>query len=366
MCPTCSPRSSSEAYSGNPKEERKNFSDRAWSLITQGSLQPHENYSDEELHAKLVSEIDWRIRDMWREDYLAMIREGLRVHALATTAFGDPRLLTQHALSDSCNLPMYTIQRALRFVFAVRRNRWDSESFSAPDRIDSIFHFAKTAAAFLDVAHAVMRVDIDAELRTSDLLRALLQAPSEPGTCSFPLESIRITKEMEASAQVVAEKGANRSNGPRSPETGSSVSLAAPLCGWTGLSNIPQGNIEWKDPRECCLCHLCGDDDAGLPSGQDMEIGPPESETTTHLGRLLPMAEGCFVHTSCALWSSEAWEDANEGLINAVEKAKGRGSQLKCFGCGFYGATVGCCKCKHPFLSTTCHICLCSLNVLSP
>jgi F/Y-rich N-terminus/PHD-like zinc-binding domain len=36
-------------------------------------------------------------------------------------------------------------------------------------------------------------------------------------------------------------------------------------------------------------------------------------------------------------------------MVHAVEKARARGAQLKCFGCGFYGATVGCNKSNCPY-----------------
>jgi hypothetical protein len=53
------------------------------------------------------------------------------------------------------------------------------------------------------------------------------------------------------------------------------------------------------------------------------------------------------------MWSSEVWEAASGGLVHAMEKARSRGAQLKCFGCGRPGATVGCfkanCYCNYHF-----------------
>ena len=91
------------------------------------------------------------------------------------------------------------------------------------------------------------------------------------------------------------------------------------------------------------MCHLCGDDDAGLHVDESGESETIESKRL-HMGRLLPMQDGYWVHASCALWSSEVFETPNDGMLHAVEKARGRGAQLKCFGCGRSGATVGCCK----------------------
>jgi hypothetical protein len=127
------------------------------------------------------------------------------------------------------------------------------------------------------------------------------------------------------------------------PTTIVAAMMAHPVCGWSVASNSFGGACIWKDPRECCLCHLCGDDDAGF-SDNEWNADVDAETTETSLGRLLPMGDGYFVHTGCALWSSETWEDPKDSLIHAVDKARGRGAQLKCFGCGRYGATVGCSK----------------------
>lgn len=131
-----------------------------------------------------------------------------------------------------------------------------------------------------------------------------------------------------------SNSGHNTVSTPRSDDV---VKLAEPLCGWSGQSDA---QTKWNDPRECSLCHLCGDDDAGFADGEPTK----EEAASTRLGRLLPMADGYWVHASCALWSSEVWEGQEPGMINAMEKARSRGAQLKCFGCGRHGATAGCNK----------------------
>ena len=138
--------------------------------------------------------------------------------------------------------------------------------------------------------------------------------------------------------------------------------VASPMHGWNGQLEHTQAEQDWRDPRMCCLCHTCGDDDAGLSN--HFESDPEHKSdvsTFTHdqhqpqdndsadlkklakSGRLLPLAGGLWVHTACALWSSEVWE-SDIGEINALDKARSRGSQLKCFGCGRPGATLGCHK----------------------
>uniref|UniRef100_A0A7S0GGD2 Histone-lysine N-methyltransferase n=1 Tax=Proboscia inermis TaxID=420281 RepID=A0A7S0GGD2_9STRA len=60
------------------------------------------------------------------------------------------------------------------------------------------------------------------------------------------------------------------------------------------------------------------------------------------------MPFGNWVHASCALWSSEVWEEGSGGQIRSVDKARQRGTKLKCFGCGRPGATLGCHKANCP------------------
>ncbi len=123
-----------------------------------------------------------------------------------------------------------------------------------------------------------------------------------------------------------------------------------PMLGWPLPSKPGSGTVrEWKDPRVCCLCLTCGDDDAGLePLDHDKAHSAEESDINldqSHgAGRLLPLPNGGWVHANCAVWSSEVWETPNGGYLNDVSKARGRSSKLKCFGCGRSGATLGCHK----------------------
>jgi hypothetical protein len=121
-----------------------------------------------------------------------------------------------------------------------------------------------------------------------------------------------------------------------------------PMLGWD--SSIDEsGNLpyEWKDTRLCCLCMTCGDDDADY-----VTLNLSNGSALKGAGRLLPF-QGSWVHTECALWSSEVWKDNPTGIIYNVHKARSRASKLKCFGCGRPGATVGCnklhCKSNYHF-----------------
>ena len=186
---------------------------------------------------------------------------------------------------------------------------------------------------------------------------------------------------------------------------------ASPLIGWTDPEHHP-GRPAWRDPRICAFCHTCGDDDGGLlvqdeepataqqsvtdsstsltpPCDEDnsspkMEVagvetasevtGAPKSDAnqsgnettdpdpspevivppeeaikTISAGRLIPLSGGAWAHASCALWSSEVYENPEDALVCDVEKARSRGNKLKCFGCGRPGATVGCQKTNCPY-----------------
>mmetsp|Transcript_5992 Transcript_5992/g.8723 ORF Transcript_5992/g.8723 Transcript_5992/m.8723 type:complete len:1002 (+) Transcript_5992:503-3508(+) len=119
---------------------------------------------------------------------------------------------------------------------------------------------------------------------------------------------------------------------------------ASPLIGWSEDHGVPKEK-KWKDPRSCCLCHICGDDDAGLPPPTYSSSHVSVEETTPSgrspgAGRLLPLPGGMWIHATCAIWSSEVW-DAGRGQLKAIEKAKSRSQKLKCFGCGRNGASIG-------------------------
>ena len=77
------------------------------------------------------------------------------------------------------------------------------------------------------------------------------------------------------------------------------------------------------DQRCCALCHVCGD--------------------LKDQGRLLPAGDDTWVHTNCALWSSETYEN-EDGCLHEVHRALSRGKTITCQHCGEYGATVGCCN----------------------
>eukprot|EP01047_Picozoa_sp_COSAG01_P016172 COSAG01_NODE_822_length_13306_cov_4.866132_13_plen_1123_part_00 len=77
-----------------------------------------------------------------------------------------------------------------------------------------------------------------------------------------------------------------------------------------------------SDLRKCALCHKRGD--------------------RRDEGRLLPAGYDVWVHTNCAVWSAETYEDEH-GQLHNLGKAISRGQTIKCDLCKRTGATVGCC-----------------------
>ena len=330
---------------------RPGMYETAWKTVLQNSLTCGEGYEGHvEYYAKLTEEMEWSVRNMWRDEYLSIIQDAVRVFNLAQASFEGARNIIQPVFNRVVDVPLWKAQRALRFVGMVERGKW-SESIE----IKSIFGIvvaAKVAAAFLDVSSLVMGYNLEAEASCADRINALLEEPDEGETAILPFDKI-IQKvdnvltdisEMDAT-DTYEQSDAMFRNILSKPSEDShsthSVIMADPLVGWNGELSDAEAYGEWKDPRECCLCHLCGDDDAGFvePIGNELT-----NNKKAHLGRLLPMPDGNWVHAACALWSSEVWEAQEDGLIHAVEKARSRGSQLKCFGCGRHGATVGCSK----------------------
>jgi hypothetical protein len=304
---------------------------------------------------ELLDAIDWNIRDRWRHEYLATIRDGLRLLSEARTKLGDPRLVSQQLL-NLADVPQWKAHRALRFVVVARRRKLE-ERDCTQDRIETVVLIAKLAASFIDSACYVLKTNVKTYVAYFSRMASLLTPPAAGGTYAMPSDEIQLDDagnavypEVGMGAESVYTKRISAMQSAKLPPSKAApiAMVANPLCGWVEQSGGGENYDEWKDPRQCCLCHICGDDDAGFPDPTEHVLSEGNLEFSP-LGRLLPMSDGYWVHTSCALWSSEVWEAPTDGLVNSMEKARSRGAQLKCFGCGRPGATVGCNKSNCPF-----------------
>jgi len=102
-----------------------------------------------------------------------------------------------------------------------------------------------------------------------------------------------------------------------------------PIKGWecAGGENS-SAEMTWIDSRTCCLCHISGDDDAGvtpLVAANDMN----KYDKVNGSGRLLPLPGGGWMHAGCAVWSSEVWENPIGGILSGTTKAKSRSTKLR-------------------------------------
>lgn len=91
-------------------------------------------------------------------------------------------------------------------------------------------------------------------------------------------------------------------------------------------------NINVEDARSCSLCK-------GLGDGQELKEG-----------RLLYCGQNEWVHSNCALWSNEVFEEIDGSLQN-VHSTISRGRLIRCSECGKKGASIGCCSrnCNNTF-----------------
>eukprot|EP00980_Cylindrotheca_fusiformis_P028446 scaffold22599_cov139-Cylindrotheca_fusiformis.AAC.37 len=358
-CPSCCKKQGIKKDTGIVT--RGHMYDHVSKVVQQGVLLPGEEMAEEELKEKLIEQIDWKTRNLWRDEYRRVVLEGVRFLTMAREQFGDPRYVMDRFWQECDDLPSWMGQRATRFIHVAKKLKLDTLGFSAR-RIEHCVMISKLAASWLKVACRVMGLKTKRNVKGYDRVVKLLKAPNKCGTTDLAYDSIRCERNRNiinkdewlerfepklkpiVQTHILKESSDGKKGaGAAVADGGQPYTLANPLCGWNDYIDTDDDH-RWNDPRECCLCHLCGDDDAGF-----LDAAPDEHSSSTmpavpHVGRLLPMGDGYWVHASCALWSSETWESSSGGLLNAMEKARSRGAQLKCFGCGRPGATVGCVK----------------------
>jgi len=344
-------------------------------VVQDGVLPCGDSCSAVELQEKLMEQIDWKTRNLWRDEYRKVVIEGVRFLQQAKEQFGDPRYLMDRFWQENVDLPAWMGQRATRFIHIAKKLKLETLGFSAR-RIEFCVLISKLAASWLKVACRTLGLKTKKHVKGYDRVSKLLTPPHESGTVELAFDDIRCERNrnivnkdewierFEPELRSVVERHVFGHDGvevldethvaPSSNGRDTHIARPAkPLCGWNNLVDESDYVNKWEDTRECCLCHLCGDDDAGLADQAYDDEDDSGRPAMPHLGRLLPMGDGLWVHSSCALWSSETWEEESGGQINAMEKARSRGSQLRCFGCGRPGATVGCgktnCPCNYHF-----------------
>lgn len=350
-CVGCRKHRGPDTESGNVL--RKHLHHQAWTTVLNGVLAPVQEHevSPEELHAKLCDEIDWRIRGMWTDEYLSVIEDGFTMIAAIKRRDLDPRVMLKNSLAGVTKLPTWVSHRAARFLTFAEKSGWDAQNLGVRN-IHSAQVIARMASSYLRVNCRAFQLQESIEVRAHARMLSLLNEPNTCGTVDIPTDTLRDVEDpsliIDAAkaeipgmdnevAKVISTTGEPKKQ-PLPRVDGVEYILAAPVCGWNKHLDPCDSEHEWKDPRTCCLCRTCGDDDG------DNERQVSGDMTLARCGRLLPMKDGLWVHGSCALWSSEVYEASKDNLVHSMEKARSRGSQLKCFGCGRPGASVGCCR----------------------
>jgi hypothetical protein len=158
-------------------------------LITEENLGTHENCSDDELHQKLVEEIDWETRMQWQDEYTAIIRDAIGLYCMAQTV-GDPRFVIQQVIQRMHQLPDWLGHRAWRFAVLVKRRGWDTCGFASA-RADVVVTTAKLAAAFIDIVSRTLGIVKERDVSFSNRLADLVKAPGENGDFACPTDCVK-------------------------------------------------------------------------------------------------------------------------------------------------------------------------------
>lgn len=80
-----------------------------------------------EYNEKLCGEIDWRLRNMWRDDYRNVIKEGFRVMSMASNHFLHINDLQDLFATGALDLPTWMGHRAARFVRFAKEKHWEAD-----------------------------------------------------------------------------------------------------------------------------------------------------------------------------------------------------------------------------------------------
>lgn len=353
--------------------EKKSLDQKSPSLEHQ--IVPNTDDIAYELQIRYEDEMGWHAREMFRHEYQSICDDAKKLFETGK-ANGHYRQILSHERCSNSGVPKWKRNRAARWLILLSNKH--RRSAIKHTNIISLVLKAKLAASFLDIGCDYFGIEYTKLVKHHQRASSLLVPPNDAGEVDLPDDSIMLEqigdKIFNASERCIpsgvkdaqlktpdadlvegmAPKDVISSEFPSSSEIKylrsrdlPTVSMPRPLGlkGW----HERETTRRWTDTRTCCLCHTCGDDEAGLPilsSASDMSSISQEGKLG-RTGRLLPISDGTWIHVSCALWSSEVFETEN-GVIHRVDKARQRGNKMKCFGCGRKGPTLGCSKSNCP------------------
>ena len=268
-----------------------------------------------DVHVKLVNETEWAVRDMWRKEYVSVVKDAERVLRKAEKKFG-PRLEGLYvACRQNPDVPEWMLARARRWVRYCREYDDKEEMVDDTTGIRALVLKAKMASAFLALAVKCLS---GATIKCPERMKFLLIPPDDTsGALSLAPDPLKATSsqiirtndltpnqyrslplspiggELSSPSGSLPEKSAAGDNigesAPMSRKLQASSLIAAqkmssdplccpaaPLIGWASPEHHAPSRPAWRDPRSCAFCHTCGDDDGGFVD-QDEEKGAEQS-----------------------------------------------------------------------------------------
>lgn len=224
--------------------------------VNEGGLFPIASQGlKQELHSRLADAIDWEARERCRNEYIAIIRDGLRLMSESRDLLGAARYVIQRARDSNPPLPDCTVARAARFVTFVKRMKLADRGCKIK-RIETCVIAAKLASSFICVACSIMGKNLVDCVSIPARVVEFLSPPNTEGIFELPRDKIRCSAldntEYKSHLESLPDIEPTRSKSKRKSVDKtqqiepSSYILAKPLCGWIGRASSTGGQGEWK------------------------------------------------------------------------------------------------------------------------